>query len=178
MEQRRKFQNNKSIETLTENHQAMKPTVYVESSVIGYLTARPSRDVVTAARQAITAQWWKRHRGRYELFISALVEEEISQGDPEAAEKRLVLADGIPALDVTERANALAKGLIARGVVPRSSEEDALHIGIAAAAGMDYLLTWNFKHINNAETKGAIARVVEHNGFACPVLCSPEELGG
>lgn len=80
-------------------------------------------------------------------------------------------------MDITDQASALAKNLIALGAVPKNSEEDALHIGIAAAAGMDYLLTWNFKHINNAETRQAIATVIEHHGFVCPVLCSPEELG-
>nr|VFJ44038.1 MAG: hypothetical protein BECKDK2373C_GA0170839_100741 [Candidatus Kentron sp. DK]VFJ53518.1 MAG: hypothetical protein BECKDK2373B_GA0170837_104239 [Candidatus Kentron sp. DK] len=155
----------------------MKATVYIESSVISYLMARPSRDMVTAARQAITVEWWNEHRERYELYLSALVEDEISQGDPRAVERRLASTDGIPVLDITDQANILAKDLIARGVVPKGSEEDALHIGIATAAGMDYLLTWNFKHINNAETKGAIADVIERHGFICPVLCSPEELG-
>ena len=80
-------------------------------------------------------------------------------------------------MDITDQANALAKDLIAFGALPKNSEVDALHIGIAAAAGIDYLLTWNFKHINNAETKGAINAVIERHGFVCPVLCSPEELG-
>nr|VFJ61220.1 MAG: hypothetical protein BECKDK2373C_GA0170839_108711 [Candidatus Kentron sp. DK] len=154
----------------------MKATVYIESSVISYLTSQPSRDVVTAARQAITVEWWEERRAQYEIFISALIEDEISQGDPKAAERRLALVDDIPALDITDRANVLAKDLIAQGAVPKSGEEDALHIGVATVAGMDYLLTWNFRHINNAETKGAIAKVVQQHGFVCPVLCSPEEL--
>nr|VFJ44879.1 MAG: hypothetical protein BECKFW1821A_GA0114235_100850 [Candidatus Kentron sp. FW]VFJ50695.1 MAG: hypothetical protein BECKFW1821B_GA0114236_100744 [Candidatus Kentron sp. FW] len=155
----------------------MRATVYVESSVISYLTSRPSRDVVIAARQAITGEWWDEHRSQYEVFISALVEDEISQGDLEAAERRLALVDDIPALDITDQANILAKDLITKGAMPKNSKEDALHLGIATAAGMDYLLTWNFKHINNVETKGAIARVVRKHGFVCPMLCSPEELG-
>nr|VFK15202.1 MAG: PIN domain [Candidatus Kentron sp. LPFa]VFK30948.1 MAG: PIN domain [Candidatus Kentron sp. LPFa] len=154
----------------------MRATVYVESSVISYLTSRPSRDVVTAARQAITAQWWDERRDQYEVFISALVEDEIAQGNPKAAERRLALVDDIPALDITNQSNTLAKDLVAQGAAPKNSEEDALHIGIATAAGMDYLLTWNFKHINNVETKAAIAKVVRRHGFTCPVLCSPEEL--
>lgn len=155
----------------------MTATVYIESSVISYLASRPSRDLVIAARQAITAEWWDARRQQYDVFISTLVEDEISKGDPKAAQTRLALVDEIPALDVTAQANALAKDLIALGAVPENSEEDALHIGIAAAAGIDYLLTWNFKHINNAETKQAIATVIERHGFVCPVLCSPEELG-
>lgn len=155
----------------------MAATVYIESSVISYLASRPSRDLVIAARQAITIEWWEVRRRQYDVFISTLVEDEISKGDPIAAQTRLALIDGIPALDITDEANTLAKDLIAFGAVPKNSEEDALHIGIAAAAGIGYLLTWNFKHINNAETKQAIAKVIERHGFVCPVLCSPEELG-
>lgn len=156
----------------------MNATVYVESSVVSYLASRPSRDLVTAARQAITAEWWEERRDLYDIFISVLVEDEISRGDPSAVARRLSFVDGIPALDITEQAKVLAKSLIEKKAIPASSEEDALHIGIAAAAGVDYLLTWNFKHINNAETKVAITAIIESHGFVCPLLCSPEELGG
>ena len=156
----------------------MKPTVYVESSVISYLTSRPSRDVVIAARQAITREWWEIHRQRFELCISILVEEEISKGDPTAAGLRLATIAGIPSLSISDETTKIAELLLSRGAIPKGSEEDALHIGIAAAQGTDYLLTWNFAHINNAETKIAIIELVETYGFACPQLCSPEELGG
>lgn len=155
----------------------MSATVYVESSVISYLASRPSKDLVTAARQAITAEWWEERRSRYEIYISALVEEEISRGDAVAAERRLAYVDGVPGLEVTEQARVLAEALLDQAAVPRGSEEDALHIGIAAASGMDYLLTWNFKHLNNAETKAAIVNVIQAKGLMSPVMCSPEELG-
>lgn len=155
----------------------MRAKVYVESSVISYLASLPSHNLIVAARQAVTADWWGERRDRYDIFISALVEEEIAKGDPDAAGKRLAIVEEIPAIDVSDRAKVLAKDLVAKRAVPTSSEEDALHIAIAAAAGMDYLLTWNFKHINNAETKADIASVIENHGFACPILCSPEELG-
>lgn len=155
----------------------MVETVYIESSVISYLTSRPSRDLVTAARQAITAEWWDELRLEYELYISALVEEEISCGDPIAADRRLLAVEGLPALDISEQANTLAKDLIKFEAIPANSVEDALHISIAASSGIDYLLTWNFKHINNAKTKAAIIKIVESHGFMCPMLCSPEELG-
>ncbi len=132
---------------------------------------------MTAARQAITVKLWEERRHQYEVYISALVEEETSKGDLSAAEKRLAYVAEIPALDVTDQANALAKDLLRQGAVPKNSEEDALHSGISAAAGIEYLLTWNFKHINNAATKAAISGVIEAHGFASPVLCSPEELG-
>lgn len=155
----------------------MTETVYIESSVISYLTARPSRDVVVAARQAITENWWQTQREKYELYISALVEEEVGKGDAEAAERRLQKIKDIPIIALTPEAEKLAEDLLAQGAVPANSEEDALHIGIAAAAGINFLLTWNFKHINNAHTKALIMSIVEAHGFICPILCSPEELG-
>ncbi|AFL75582.1 type II toxin-antitoxin system VapC family toxin [Thiocystis violascens] len=156
----------------------MKPVVYVESSVISYLTSRPSRDVVIAGRQAITLDWWENERGRFELRISALVEEEISRGDTSASERRLMMVADIPNVSVSDDAVSLAESLINQKAIPLGSEDDALHVAIAATQGADYLLTWNFKHINNAETKKSIAQIVESVGYVCPQLCSPEELGG
>jgi len=155
----------------------MNPIVYLESSVISYLTARPSRDVVIAGRQAITLDWWENHRQHFELRVSALVEEEISQGDATAAQRRLDLIQDIPNLLISDAATELAELLIKQGAVPEGSEEDALHIAIAAAQGVDYVLTWNFKHINNATTRKLIIKTVETYSFTCPLLCSPEELG-
>lgn len=156
----------------------MKPTAYLESSVISYLTSRPNRDVIITARQAITLDWWENQRQRFELRISILVEEEISRGDPKAAQLRLETVADIPSLTISDEATRIAELLLAKGAVPIGSEEDALHIGIAAAQGADFLLTWNFKHINNAETKDAIIKLVESSGYKCPQMCSPEELGG
>lgn len=155
----------------------MTETVYIESSVVSYFTARPSRDVVITARQAITASWWDDHKFKYEAFISGLVIQEISKGDEDAAQRRLKAVEGIPLLGTSEEALKLAEDLMAQGAVPSNSEGDALHIGIAAAAGVNFLLTWNFKHINYAHTKVLIASVIEAHGFVCPILCSPEELG-
>ncbi len=107
-----------------------------------------------------------------------MVEEEISRGDPLAAQRRFALIQDIPSLAISDEATELAELLLKQGAVSEGIEEDALHIGIAAAQGADYLLTWNFKHINNAEMKSAITKVVESCGFVCPQICSPEELGG
>jgi hypothetical protein len=156
----------------------MPASIYIESSIVSYLTARPSRDVVVAARQTITLDWWQKHRHRYEIYISALVEQEISGGDAEASEQRVLAVAGIASVAITEEAQSLAADLVAAKAIPANSVEDALHIAIAATQGTDFLLTWNFKHINNAETKLQIAKVVEASGYVCPILCSPEELGG
>lgn len=155
----------------------MAQSVYIESSVISYLVARPSRDVVVAARQAITETWWQSQRAEFDIFVSSLVVQEISRGDAAASEKRLQAVENIPLLATSPEAQRLAEDLLAKGAVPANSEEDALHIAIAAAGGIEFLLTWNFKHINNAQTKAFITTVVESHGFACPILCSPEELG-
>jgi len=155
----------------------MAQSVYIESSVISYLVARPNRDVVVAARQTITETWWQNQRAEFDLFVSALVVQEIARGDAEASEKRLQAVKNIPLLATSPEAQRLAEDLLAKGAVPANSEEDALHIAIAAAGGIEFLLTWNFKHINNAQTKAVITAVVESHGFACPILCSPEELG-
>ena len=156
----------------------MATSVYIESSIVSYLTARPSRDLVTASRQTITAEWWLNSKPQFEVYVSALVIEEISGGDPSAAAQRVQAVADIPSVAITEEAQILAGALLNSKAVPANSARDALHIAIAATQGTEYLLTWNFKHINNAETRALIAQVVEDNGWACPVLCSPEELGG
>ena len=134
--------------------------------------------MVVAARQSITNDWWEKHRHRFELFISELVDEEISRGDEEAAARRIRKASGIERLFISPEVENLAQSLLDKGTVPAGSEEDALHIAVASAHGVDFLLTWNFKHINNAEKKAEIEAVVESCGYTCPQLCSPEELGG
>ena len=95
-----------------------------------------------------------------------------------AAAQRLQSVADIPSVAITEEAQALADILLTSKAVPANSARDALHAAIAATQGMEYLLTWNFRHINNAETRALITRVVEENGWVCPTLCSPEELGG
>lgn len=155
----------------------MKPSVYLETSIISYLTARPSRDIVIAAHQTITEEWWHRHRDNYHLHTSLLVMKEISAGDPEAARRRLNLVRELPILEINTAAETLSDHLLATHLVPRTSAEDALHIAIATVHGMDYLLTWNFRHINNAVLKPRITTAIEALGFEAPILCSPEELG-
>ena len=156
----------------------MKKTVYIESSVVSYLTARPSRDLIIAGHQASTAEWWQEHLQGYEAFISPLVTEEISAGDPVAAAERLRAIENLPSLSISLEAEAIAEALLSSKAVPGNSARDALHIAIAATQGIDYLLTWNFKHINNASTRTLVANVVSNFGLVCAVLCSPEELIG
>jgi predicted nucleic acid-binding protein len=156
----------------------MKKKVYIETSIASYLTARPNRDLVIAARQEITHELWQVLQKQYEIYISALVIQEASRGDENAAKKRLSVLANIPVLEISPDAQALARVLIADNAIPSGYEEDALHIAIASTSGIDVLLTWNFSHINNAFTKTKIIKSVEHHGYEPPIICSPEELLG
>lgn len=156
----------------------MKSKVYIETSVISYLAARPSRDVIIAGRQVETHEWWEKHRHRFEIYVSALVEEEIGRGDPAQAASRLAVLKGLASVAATGEAIRIAEALIEQSAVPQGSEDDALHMGIAASQGTDYLLTWNFKHINNAKMLAKIAAVIVASGYRAPIICSPGELGG
>ena len=156
----------------------MEQKVYIETSIVSYYVARPSRDLVTAARQQVTREWWEENRQAFDANISTLGLEEAGGGDPSAATKRLEALEGMPVLSLTAEIENLATALIADGPIPENHAEDALHIAIAAINGMDFLLTWNFSHINNAVMKREITKVCEGRGYECPVICSPEELVG
>ena len=153
-------------------------TVYVETSVLSYLTARPSRDLVATAHQQVTRDWWEGQRARFEVFISPLVEQEARRGDPAAAQRRVEVLRGLAMLEVVEEAYDLAAALISQGALPPAAEDDATHIALAAVHGIDYLLTWNCRHIDNAETKPVVRAICATRGYACPEICTPEELMG
>lgn len=155
-----------------------RQTVYIETSVVSYFTGRPSRDLVMAGRQEITRECWPMIAQHFDRYISALVIQEASRGDPGAAEQRLDALRGIPVLSIDETTEGLASALIRQGPIPEKYPEDALHIAVAAANGIDYLVTWNFKHINNAQMKFGMRRVIEDRGLECPVICTPDELVG
>ena len=155
-----------------------KPIVYLETTIVSYLSARKSKDVIIAAHQQITQEWWTQRREHYEVYVSQLVVHEISRGDQNAAQKRLEALQGIPSLEITEEAIALAEQFIRRNAIPRHAAEDALHVAIAATHGADYLLTWNCKHIANAEKWLAIANVCQTEEVEPPIICTPEELFG
>ena len=130
--------------------------IYLETTVVSYLAARPSRDLRVAAHQQATSEWWTRRRDDFDLFASQLVVEEASAGDAEAALRRLGYLAGVPLLDLTDRSLALAEKLLTDAAVPAEAEQDALHIAVAAVHGMDYLLTSNCRHIANATMRGQI----------------------
>ena len=151
-------------------------TVYIETSIPSYLTSRPSRDVRAAGWQQLTYQWWEDERTKYELFISELVIAEASEGNLEAAKRRLSALEKIPELPIDEEAGDLAAAIMLGGGIPATSESDALHVAVAAVHRIDYLLTWNCRHINNATTKPIIRALCEKSGYFYPEICTPLEL--
>jgi hypothetical protein len=131
---------------------------------------------VVAGHQQITREWFAVRAQGYELFISQLVAAEASGGDEDAARERVAFLQSIPRLGITDAAGDLAAKLVASGAVPRKAAEDAVHIAVATVHGVDYLLTWNCKHIANASMRQAIERVCREAGYEPPVICTPEEL--
>ncbi len=156
----------------------MKPTVYIETSIVSYYTSRPSRDLVVTAHQQLTHEWWERHRPHIEAYISTLVIQEAEAGDTSAAKGRLEAIEDLPVLELNEDVLNLAKSLVETGPIPAEFFEDALHIAVAAVNGMEFLLTWNCHHINNPRMRPDIVRVVEAFGYECPVICTPDEFMG
>ena len=155
-----------------------KETVYLETSIISYLTARPSSDLMAAAWQKATVDWWDTQRSRFDLYVSDVVLEEAGGGDSVAASRRLDVLAGVPVLALTNHAVLLSRALIEAGAIPAKAIGDALHIAVSAVHGIDYLLTWNCRHIDNAETKPVIRKICTANGYVYPEICTPQELMG
>lgn len=150
--------------------------MYVETTVLSYLTARPSRDLVVAAHQRVTAEWWQGAAARFALVASAVVVEEAERGDPDAAASRAALLGGLPLLPVTAESLVLAEGLLRDGHLPSKANADALHVAVAAVGRADYLATWNMRHLAGAVVRRRIERALRARGLEPPTICTPEEL--
>lgn len=153
-----------------------KPKVYLESTVISFYANRRSKDLIVAAYQKITADWWVHELHKYQPYISQFVVEEISRGDLHAAQKRMDAITNFPMLDLPDEVFDLAKRYLDEALIPRTSQLDAFHISAAVVNGMDYILSWNFHHITNVFVKENIRRINESIGLETPVICTPEEL--
>lgn len=154
----------------------IKKRVYVETTVVSYLTAKPGRDIMVAGHQEATREIWPELSAKYDTYISALMFEEAKRGDAYQAKKRLKAVEPFPMLGVDDEARSLAEKIIERHAIPPEYPEDALHIAVATVNGIEVIITWNFSHLNNPFTRRAVRRVVEDEGYACPEICSPEEL--
>jgi hypothetical protein len=148
-------------------------SVYIETTIPSYLTAWPARNLIAAAHQAITREWWSLRRDSFHMFISQLVITEAS-----AAQLRLEALAGIPLLPFTDSIEWIAGELARLGLVPSNAAADAFHVAFASVHAVDYLLTWNCRHIANAERLPAIETFLRDNGFSIPNVCTPEELMG
>lgn len=153
-----------------------KQSVYLETTIISYLTARPSRDLIVAARQQITREWWEARSSAFELFVSSIVIREVNEGDVDAVMRRNELLENILSLEPSTESERLTKSLLANNVFPKNAVEDAAHLAIAAVNGIDYLLTWNQKHLANAQLQKRMESVCRDFGVEPPVVCDPEQL--
>lgn len=151
-------------------------TVYLETTVIGNIAGRLHPNASIADRQNITRKWWDTASLRYRLVTSQITLDECSDGDPVAAAERLSIVSGIELLDVNDAASALTKALLKGLAVPVSQPRDALHIAIAAVHGIEFIATWNFKHILNPHVQTRIMNTCRNQGYAPPVICTPEQL--
>ena len=154
----------------------MKERVYVETTVVSYVTARPSRDVIVAAHQQLTYDWWEAYSGNYELCASQLVVQEAGEGDAEAAQERLNVLATMTLVETDVEAVSLAEQLLRDGAVPAKAARDALHIAVAAVQRIPFLLTWNCRHLANATMRTRIEAVCSSRGYKAPIICTPEEM--
>jgi len=155
-----------------------KQSVYIETSVVSYLTARPSRNLVVAAWQSATVTWWEERRQLFDLYLSGVVLREVAKGDPVAAARRQEALTGLNTLVLDEETKRLVQNLMNAGALPREAMDDAFHLAVAAVNKINYLLTWNCRHIDNAEMKPLMRTVCAEAGHRCPEICTPQELMG
>ncbi len=153
-------------------------SVYLETTFISYLAARPSRDLLVAAHQQATQDWWTDRHSEFECFVSQVVLDEASVGDAIEVEKRLAVLGDLPVLEITQEVESLSQAILSSGVIPPRAVRDAAHIAVATVNEIDYLLTWNCKHLANAQIARRISLVGERVGRRMPIICTPEELMG
>jgi len=152
--------------------------IYIESTIPSYLVARPARDLLQAARQQVTCDWWELERGQHELFTSPIVLDEIRLGDLEMAQRRLAVMAGISLLHANQTSETLTQRILNSGALPAEADRDAAHIALATVYKMDLLLSWNLRHIANAAIQSRLRRFAAEAGFSLPLLCTPDELTG
>ena len=150
--------------------------IYIESTIPSYVVARPARDLLQAARQQLTRDWWDLQREKHELFTSQVVLDEIAFGENAMAQLRLELLQGVPLLQVTDTVKEFARKVLSSGLLPVTADRDAVHIALASAYKMDILLSWNCRHIANAAIQARLRKLAEAAGLTLPVICTPEEL--
>ena len=153
----------------------MKASVYIETTIVSYLVAQPTKDLIQAAHQQVTRDWWAT-RDRFDLYVSAAVVAEARRGDTAAAARRIDELRDLPILTSGPGTGALVRSLLRSGALPTTAKVDAAHVAIAAINGVDFLLTWNLRHLANAAVRGKIDEACRRAGLVPPIICTPEEL--
>jgi len=153
-------------------------TVYIETTIVSYLVARPSRDLILAAHQQLTRDWWGEQRLEYRCVTSEEVLQEAARGEPQMSQQRLTALTGLIALRVDEPLRALARGIIKESLLPPAATSDAIHAAAASFHGMDYLLTWNCRHLANPHLQKNLRALMAKRGLVLPEICTPIELMG
>lgn len=154
----------------------MRESIYLETTIVSYYTSKPSRDIIVLAHQEITRQWWLKVIGRYNIFISEVVIEEASSGDPEAIKRRLEELKDFPHLELNDKVEKMAQVYMERLEIPEKSLRDAAHLAVASVHNIDYLVTWNCTHLANGEVIKKLMKINESLGIHTPIICTPEEL--
>ena len=154
----------------------MRPSVYIETSVISYLTARMSRDLIIVAHQQITHEWWENTLPLCEAYISPIVLEEASKGDSHAAQLRLEKISTFPVLEVVPEVHKLAESFFSKIFIPEKARADSYHLALASWHGIDYLVSWNCTHIVSGRTRMIVEEINSIQGIRTPIICTPEEL--
>jgi len=153
-----------------------KQSVCIETTVVSYLTARPSRDLIVAAHQQVTEEWWENTLSLLDPFVSPIVIEEVSRGDEASAKLRLEKIVRFSVLEITNEVRDLAELYFKRIPIPDKARGDAFHLAVATYHGMDFLVSWNFTHILSARVRAVIQDINTIRGISTPIICTPEEL--
>ncbi|HZL77898.1 MAG TPA: type II toxin-antitoxin system VapC family toxin [Candidatus Limnocylindrales bacterium] len=153
-------------------------SVYIETSVVSYLVARPPARTVAHQWHVWTKDWWRLRRPFFECVISAEVLREAAAGDPKANRQRLEALSTLTVLRRTRAVDELTEAFRSAGALPAKAKADATHLAVATSHRVDYLLTWNMKHLANALILRRLRPVAEQHGHSLPVVCTPLQLMG
>ena len=153
-------------------------TVYIETTIVSFLVANPSRDAILAAHQQLTRQWWQNQRPAYQCLVSDETLTEAARGDAEQARLRLAALQSLPTLPITPEVEHLADAILQSGSLPATARSDAIHVAAATLAGVDFLLTWNCRHLANPHLQKQLRALMTAHGLTLPEICTPIELGG
>lgn len=157
----------------------MQPlTIYVETSIVSYLTARSSRDLILAGRQATTREWWERAIREQRLVTSVEVIQEAARGDPQAAQARVEVLSALPRLELGPPTEALAARYQAVLGLPERAASDAVHLAVASLHQVDAIASWNCCHIASPRVQRIVMEINQQLGLSVPYLATPEMLMG